>query len=79
MWIEIGKPLTQELLLNVAYCPNVNLSNIFLDELTVEISNVYSCTDNLILFGDYNIKLLGAKGRQSHDIFKTSNGLCYAN
>ena len=48
MWIEIGKPLTQKLLINVAYCPNVNLSNFFLDEMTVEISNVYSYTDNLI-------------------------------
>ena len=48
MWIEIGKPLTQKLLVNVAYCPNVNLSNFFPDEMTVEISNAYSYTDNLI-------------------------------
>ena len=37
-----------------------------------------SYTDNLILFGDYNINLLGAKGRQSLDIFTANNGLCYA-
>ena len=79
MWIEIGKPLIQKLLINVAYCPNVNLSNFFLDEMTVEISNVYSYTDNLILLGDYNINLLGTKGRQSLDIFTTNNGLCYVN
>ena len=47
--------------------------------MTVEISNVYSYTDNLILFGDYNINLLGAKGRQSLDILTANNGLCYVN
>ena len=77
MWIEIGKPLTQKLLINVEYCPIVNLSNFSLDEMTVDFSNVYSYTDNLILFGDYNIYLLGAKHRQSFDIFTANNGLCY--
>ena len=76
MWIEIGKPLTQKLHINVAYCPNVNLSNFFPDEMTVEISNVSSYTDNLFLFGDKNLNLLGAKGRQSLDIFTANNGLC---
>ena len=47
--------------------------------MTVEISNVYSYTDNLILLGDYNINLLGTKGRQSLDIFTLNNGLCYVN
>ena len=79
MWIEIGNPLTQKLLINVAYCPNVNLSNFFLDEMTVEISNVYSYTDNLNLFGDYNINLLGVKGRQSLIFFTANDGLCYIN
>ena len=73
LWIEIGKLLTQKLLINVAYCPNVNISNFFLDEMTVEISNVFSYTDNLVLIGDYKINLLGAKGRQSLDIFTVNN------
>ena len=47
--------------------------------MTVDISNVYSYTDNLILFGDYNINLSGAKSRQSLDIFTANNGLCFAN
>ena len=47
--------------------------------MTVEISNVFSYTDNLILFGDYNINLLGAKGRQSLDIFTAKNGLSDVN
>ena len=76
MWIEIGKPLT---LISVAYCPNVNLSNFFLDEKTVKISNVYLYTDNPVLFGDYNINLLGAKGTQSIDILTANNGLFYVN
>ena len=75
MWIEIGKLLTQKLLFNVACCPNVNLSNFFLDEMTVEFSNVFSYTDNLILFGDYNRNWLGAEGSGSHDSFTANNGL----
>ena len=43
--------------------------------MTVEISNIYSYIDNLILFGDYNINLLSAKGRESHDIFTANKGL----
>ena len=47
--------------------------------MTVEISNVCSYTDNLILFVDHNINLLGAKGRQSLDFFTANNGLCNVN
>ena len=76
MWIENGNPSTQKLLINVAYCPNVNHSNFF-DEMTVEIRNVYLYTYSIILLGDIIINLLGAKSRQSLDIFKANNGLCY--
>ena len=79
MWIDIGKPLTQKLLISVANCPSVNFSNFVMDEMTVEISNVYSYTDNPNFFGDYNINLLGAKGRQSQDNFTPNNRLCYVN
>ena len=47
--------------------------------MTVEISNVCSYTDNLILFVDYKINLLGGKGKQSLDIFTANNGLCHVN
>ena len=47
--------------------------------MTVEISNVYPVTDNLIICRDYNINFLGAKGRQSLDMFTVINGLCYVN
>ena len=33
--------------------------------------------NNLILLGDYNINLLGTKGRESLDFFTANNGLCY--
>ena len=64
LWIEVTEPLKEKLLINVAYCSNVTLSKFFLDELTSEISNVYSSTDNLILFGDYNINILRETGKQ---------------
>ena len=79
MWVEIREPLTEKLFINVAYCANVNLSNFFLDEMTVEISNVYPVTDNLIICRDNIINLLGAKGRPSLDMFTVNNGLCYVN
>ena len=42
LWIEVTEPLNEKLLINVAYCSNANLSKFFLDEMTSEISNVYS-------------------------------------
>ena len=48
LWIEVTEPLKEKLLINVAYCSNVNLSKFFLDEMKSEISSVYSSTDNLI-------------------------------
>ena len=50
--------------------------------MTVAISNDYSYTDNLriqILFGDYNINLLGAIGRRSIDISTANNEFSYDN
>ena len=64
LWIEVTEPLNEKLLINVAYCSNVNLSKVFLAEMKSEISNVYSSTDNLILFGDYNIIILKETGKQ---------------
>ena len=58
LWIEVAKPLKEKLLIKVVYCSNVNLSKFFLDKMTSEISNVYSNTVNIILFGDYNKNIL---------------------
>ena len=74
LWIEVTEPLKEKLLINVAYCSNVNLSKFFLDEITSGISNVYSSTDNLILFGDYNINILKETGKQLLNNFIADNG-----
>ena len=79
LWIEVTEPLKEKLLINVAYCSNVNLSKFFLDEMTSEISNVYSSTDNLILLGDYNINILKEIGKQLQNNFIADNGLQYVN
>ena len=79
LWIEVTEPLKEKLLIDVAYCSNVNLSKFFLDEMTSEISNVYSGTDNLILFGDYNINILIETGKQLLNNFIADNWLQYVN
>ena len=79
LWIEVTEPLKEKLLINVVYCSNVNLSKFFLDEITSEISNVFSSTDNLILFGDYNINILKETAKQLLDNFIADNGLQYVN
>ena len=43
------------------------------------MSNVYSTTDNLILFGDYNINILKKTGKQLLNNFLADNGLHYIN
>ena len=43
------------------------------------MSNVYSTTDNLILFGDYNINILKETGKQLLNNFLADNGLQYIN
>ena len=47
--------------------------------MTSEVSNVYSSTDNLILFRDYNINILKENGKQLLNNFNSDNGLQYVN
>ena len=47
--------------------------------MTSEISNVYSSTDNLILFGDYNINIHKETGKQLLNNFIADSGLQYVN
>ena len=79
LWIEVTEPLNEKLLINVAYCSNVNLSQFFIDEMTSEISNVYTSTDDLILFGDYNINILKKTEKQLLINIIADNGLQYVN
>ena len=65
MWLEINEPLKDKCLVNISYNPSKNLSDFFLNELSAEVSNAYSLTDNLLLFGDYNIDQLNKKERNT--------------
>ena len=57
-WMELGNPLTEKCLINIFYCPNQSLGDFFSDELSAEVYNAISATDNILLFGYYNIDLL---------------------
>ena len=69
MWLEINEPLKDKCLVNISYNPSKNLSDIFLNEFSAEVSNAYSLTDNLLLFGDYNIDQFNKKEKESLDNF----------
>ena len=47
--------------------------------MTSEISNVYSSTDNLILFGDCNTNILKETGKKLLNNFIADNGIQYVN
>ena len=55
LWAEISGLLNGKILFNASYCPNKNLGNYFIDELTSESSAAYSVTDEVLLFGDYTL------------------------
>ena len=66
MRLEIIEPLKDKCLVNISYNPSKNLSDFFLNELSAEVSNAYSLTDNL-LFGAYNIDQFNKKGKEMLD------------
>ena len=74
MWLEINEPLKDKCLVNISYNPIKNLSNFFLNELSAEVSNAYSLTDNL-LFGDYNIDQFNKKEKEILDNFTSGLAL----
>ena len=65
MWLEIKESLKDKCLVNISYNPCKNLSNFFWNELSAELSKVYSLTENLLLFGDYNIDQFNRKEKES--------------
>ena len=75
MWLEINEPLKDKCLVNISYNPSKNLSDFFLNELSAEISNAYSLTDNLLLFGDYNIDQFNKKEKEILDNFTSGLAL----
>ena len=64
MWLEINEPLKDKCLVIISYNSSKNLSEFFLNELSSEVSNAYSLTDNLLLFGDYNIEQFNKKRKK---------------
>ena len=75
MWREINEPLKDKCLMNISYNLSKNLSDFFLSELSAEVSNAYSLTDNLLLFGDYNIDQVNKKENEILDNFTSGLAL----
>ena len=75
MWLEINDSLKDKCLVNISYNPSKNLSDFFLNELSAEISNAYSLTDNLRLFGDYNNDQFNKKEKEILDNFTSGLAL----
>ena len=65
LWLQLGNALTEKCLINISYCPLQSLGDLFLDELVEEVSNAFSATDNILLFGNYNIEMLSVNGKKS--------------
>ena len=75
LWLEIQAQFKEKLLVNVSYCSNKNVGEFFLEELTSEISGAYSITDNVILFGDYNIIFFNQREKELLTEFASNNAL----
>ena len=75
MRLELGNPLTEKCLINISYCPHQSLGDFFFDELSAEVSNAFSATDNILFSGDYNIDLLSVYGQKNLQDFAAGLGL----
>ena len=55
IWINLTIANTQQVLLNISYCPNKKQSSLFLNELALNLD--YATTENqqTIVTGDFNI------------------------
>ena len=79
LWVEISGLSVNKILINASYCPNKNLGNYFIDELTSEISSAYSITDEILLFGDYNLNYFNKRLSTLLDEFASNSGLTLSN
>ena len=75
LWVEISGLSVRKILINASYCPNKNLGNYFIDELTSETSSAYSITDEVLLFGDYNLNYFNKRVSTLLDEFASNSGL----
>ena len=67
--------LRKEILIYFSYCSNKNLSEFFLVKLTSKNSVAYSTTDNVILFGDYDLNFFNQREKELFAEFASENGL----
>ena len=51
------------------------MGNYFIDELTLETSSAYSITDEVLLFGDYNLNYFNKRESTFLDEFASISGL----
>ena len=79
LWLELGNPITEKCLINISYCPDQSLGDFLLDELSAEVSNEFSATNNILLFGDYNIDMLSVNGKKNLQNFSGGLGLRLSN
>ena len=73
LWLELDNPITEKGLINISYCPHQSMGDFFSDELSAEVSDAFSATDNILLFGDYIIDMLSVNGKKS--LQKIAEGL----
>ena len=69
MWLEVIEPLKDICLVNISYNPSKNFSDFLLNDLSAELSNAYSLTENLPLFCDYSLDQF--KKKEILDNFKS--------
>ena len=79
LWVEISELSVGRIPINSSYCPNKNLGNYIIDELTSETSSVYSITDEVLLFGDYNLNYFNKRESTSLDECGSNSGLTLSN
>ena len=75
MWLETNEPLKDKCLVNISYNPSKNFFDFFLNELSAEVFNAYSLTDNRLLFGDYNFDQVNKKEKKLLDNFTSGLAL----
>ena len=78
-WLELVNPLTEKRLNDICCCPHQSLGVFFLDKLSAEVFNAFSATDNILLFGDYNIDMLSVNGKKNLQNFVAGLGLQLSN
>ena len=72
-WVEILGLSVKKILINAWYCPNKNMGNYFIDELTSENFSACSITDEVLLFGEYNLNYFNKRESTLLDEFAISS------